>query len=137
MRSGRFTEKVLFAMPPQDQIPRHIENWLRHHNTGLAADIEAIAVAPLLSGKTIADVDGVLQYALNCAIGRTVRDSKPIIEKDDLDQALRVVLGATDFVSRAKDAIESTIANDDGIPAETVIAELESRLAAARKAHLT
>jgi transitional endoplasmic reticulum ATPase len=137
MRSGRFTEKVQFATPPQDQIPRHIENWLWHRNTGLTAEIDAFDVAQLLSGKTIADVDGVLQYALNCAIGRTVRDAKPTIEKDDLDQALHVVLGATDFVSRAKDSIERTIANDDGIPAETVIAKLESKLAAARKAHLS
>jgi hypothetical protein len=43
---------------------------------------------------------------------------------------------ATDSVRRAKDAIERTISSGDGIPAETVIAKLESKLAAARKARL-
>nr|WP_315491414.1 hypothetical protein [uncultured Rhodoferax sp.] len=43
---------------------------------------------------------------------------------------------ATDSVRRAKDAIELTISSGDGIPAETVIAKLESKLAAARKARL-
>lgn len=40
---------------------------------------------------------------------------------------------ATDCARRAKEAIERSIANGDGIPAETVIAKLESKLAAARK----
>ncbi len=43
---------------------------------------------------------------------------------------------ATGSVPRAKDAIERTISSSDGIPAETVIAKLESKLAAARRARL-
>jgi hypothetical protein len=43
---------------------------------------------------------------------------------------------ASDFVRRARDAIERTIANGDGMAAETVLAKLESKLAAVRKARL-
>ncbi len=92
LRSGRFTEKVLFTIPPQDQIPRHISMWLKKRNVGLDSGLDAFDLAESMASQTIADVEGVLQYALNCAISRTFADVKPVIKRSDVMQALRVVL---------------------------------------------
>lgn len=92
VRSGRFTEKVLFSTPPQDQIPRHIASWLKPRGVALDASLDVFQLAELLAGHTIADVEGVMQYALNAAIQRTAAGFKPVIEERDIYQAARVVL---------------------------------------------
>jgi len=92
LRSGRFTEKVMFGTPPRDQIPRHISNWLKKRGVGLDTELDVFDIAECLAGQTIADVEGVLQYSLNSAITHTATGSKPSIQRSDLAQALRVVL---------------------------------------------
>lgn len=93
LRAGRFTEKVLFTPPPADQVPRHIVLWLKKKNVALEPALDADEIAAALHGQTIADIEGVLQYALNSAIGSAAPEQQPHIRKVDLQQALRIVLG--------------------------------------------
>jgi transitional endoplasmic reticulum ATPase len=92
VRSGRFTEKVLFSTPPQDLIPRHVSMWLKKKGVTLASALDAFDIAEALQGQTIADIEGVLQYALNSAIASTTTGQAPVITQHDLQQALRTVL---------------------------------------------
>ena len=57
--------------------------------------LDAFDVAEALRGQTIADIEGVLQYALNSAIGSAKQEQKPVIHKTDLQQAMRIVLELT------------------------------------------
>ena len=92
LRSGRFTEKVLFTTPPQDLVPRHISQWLKNRGVAFDADLDAAEAAELLHGQTIADIEGVLQYALNRAISTTSGHTKPTISLTNVHHALRIVL---------------------------------------------
>ncbi|MDP2000013.1 MAG: AAA family ATPase [Rhodoferax sp.] len=92
VRSGRFTEKVLFSTPPQELIPRHVSKWLKKKGVELAPGLDAFDIAEMLQGQTIADIEGVLQYALNSAISSTATAEVPVITQHNLQQALRMVL---------------------------------------------
>ena len=92
VRSGRFTEKVLFSTPPQELIPRHVSMWLKKKVVALAPGLDAFDIAEALQGQTIADIEGVLQYALNSAIASTATAEVPVINQHHLQQALRMVL---------------------------------------------
>lgn len=94
LRSGRFTEKVLFTTPPQDQVPRHVSQWVKHKRVSFCEELDAFDVAEALHGQTIADIEGVLQYALNIAISATQDDQKPVIQKHHVQQAMRIVLNS-------------------------------------------
>ena len=92
LRSGRFTEKVVFSKPPADKLPQHVEAWLEKRSVQLDAQLKCEEICAKLNDETIADVEGVLQYALNKSIERTLVGFKPVIDRRDLDQAMRVVL---------------------------------------------
>ena len=92
LRSGRFTEKVMFSKPPVDKLPQHVEAWLEKRSVQLDAQLNCEEIRAQLQDQTIADVEGVLQYALNQSIGRTLLGFKPVIDRRDLEQAMRVVL---------------------------------------------
>ena len=92
LRSGRFTEKVMFSKPPVNKVAQHVKAWLEKRSVQLDAQLNCEEIRAQLQDQTIADVEGVLQYALNQSIGRTLLGFKPVIERRDLDQAMRVVL---------------------------------------------
>jgi transitional endoplasmic reticulum ATPase len=95
LRAGRFTEKVLFTTPPQDQVPRHVAGWLKAKSVALEAGLDAFDIAAMLEGQTIANIEGVLQYALNVAISNTegAGSSTVTIKRQEIETALRVVAG--------------------------------------------
>jgi transitional endoplasmic reticulum ATPase len=97
LRSGRFTEKVLFTPPPQDLVPRHVADWLKKKKVTLSAEISAFDVAEALQGQTIADIEGVLQYALNAAIEHTPSGQAPVVRREHLQKAMSVVLSHQEF----------------------------------------
>lgn len=98
LRAGRFTEKVLFNAPPQDQIPRFVSNWLKGKKVLLDAGLDAWDVAALLEGQTIANIEGVLQYGLNRAISRKTGNGTVIIGLDDVQTGVRIVLSEGEAV---------------------------------------
>lgn len=101
LRAGRFTEKILFSPPPVELIVRYISAWLKTRSVRLThahapagqeqANVRFLAEE--LEGQSIANVEGVLQYALNAAIHRTRGGTRnTVIEVEDIDQALASVL---------------------------------------------
>ncbi len=92
LRAGRFTEKVEFSAPPAEQIPRFVSSWLKGKKVMLSADLDAWEVAALLEGQTIANIEGVLQYALNRVIASASKGGQLVIGREDLEGAIRVVV---------------------------------------------
>jgi transitional endoplasmic reticulum ATPase len=97
LRAGRFTEKVEFAAPSSDHLPKHIAGWFKRKSGAakvrLAPELDAFDLAELLQGQTIASVDGVLQYAVNCAADRyRVGEDGVIVMQSDIETAMRIVL---------------------------------------------
>lgn len=91
LRAGRFTEKICFQALSDDQAALAVRSWLRAKHVELHGVILA-DVVELLSGKTVADVNGVMQYALNRAITRHTGDKRPRIQLQDIEAAARTVL---------------------------------------------
>lgn len=92
LRAGRFTEKVEFTTPPQDQIPRFVSNWLKGKKVMLDAGLDVFEITALLEGQTIANIEGVLQYALNRAISRKEGKEPMVISLEDVTAGKRIVL---------------------------------------------
>jgi transitional endoplasmic reticulum ATPase len=93
LRAGRFTEKVEFQAPPRDLIPRHVAGWMKAKNVMLEPGLDAFKISHMLEGCTIADIEGVLQYAVNKAIRRTAACQRLVVGAQDVEAAVRMVLG--------------------------------------------
>lgn len=93
LRGGRFTEKVGFELPRQEQMVQHIESWISKRNLGLAGDVSATRIAADLGAQSIANVDAVLQHAVNRAISRTSSDTV-VLAYADVKAGITTVLGA-------------------------------------------
>jgi transitional endoplasmic reticulum ATPase len=92
LRAGRFTEKVGFMPPPSDQIPRFVSNWLKGKSVMLDARVDAWEIAGMLEGQTIANIEGVLQYALNRAISIQPGSAALVLTLEDVQAGIRIVL---------------------------------------------
>ena len=93
LRAGRFTEKVSFDVPQAAELPRFISKWLNTKNVRVEPTIDAFDIASQLSGQSIANIEGVLQSALNTAITATPPGSPVIVSATHLDTAQELVLG--------------------------------------------
>lgn len=58
----------------------------------LAPELDAFDLAALLEGRTLANIEGVLQYALNRAIHQHQADQPLLLTHEDVQAGLRVVL---------------------------------------------
>lgn len=98
LRPGRFTEKIGFLAPDGKQLPLFIDQWLaqrRHIRLELAGGVGELA--DLLGGATVAEAEGVLQYALNLAIGETqARSGSVSINPSHVQRSMNTVLGTYD-----------------------------------------
>jgi transitional endoplasmic reticulum ATPase len=88
VRAGRFTEKLEFSLPSGEQISRVVSAWLKSKRVRIGFNVD---IADSFSGQSIANVEGILQYALNRAILRTPRDCAPVLRRDDLEAGVRLV----------------------------------------------
>jgi transitional endoplasmic reticulum ATPase len=91
LRAGRFTEKIEFFLPPAQLVPQAIANWLASKRVLLEPGIDAFEVAELVRGQSMANVDGILQYALNHAIPRTQKGAMLVLTREDLAAGVKVV----------------------------------------------
>lgn len=94
LRSGRFTEKVEFAPPPSSELPRFLSGWVKAKRVALADELDVIDLADIFQGRTIADIEGALQYALNKAIADHGGEGRLQITREHVKAASRVVLAA-------------------------------------------
>ncbi len=92
LRAGRFTEKVMFAAPASDVVPRFIADWIKRKKLAIEPGADAFDIAALLEGQTIAAIEGTLQYAVNRAIHRQGYDGSVVLTVDDVRAATDVVL---------------------------------------------
>ena len=94
LRPGRFTEKIGFLAPDGQQLPMFIEQWLAQRaHVHLALPGGCGELAGLLNGATVAEADGVLQYALNLAIGDTRAQSDSVsINPAHIQRAMSIIL---------------------------------------------
>lgn len=94
LRAGRFTDKIEFMPPPPEQLPRFVSGWLKRKKVALEAGLDAFEVAQMLDGQTIANIEGVLQYALDRAIARHQEGQSLTLLREHLQTACRMVLGS-------------------------------------------
>lgn len=94
LRAGRFTEKVEFVAPAHDQVPIFISAWLQEKGVALGPDVDPQWVAHAVRGETIANIEGILQYALNRAIEVHRAGSPLALSRGDVESAVRLVVTA-------------------------------------------
>ena len=90
LRAGRFTEKVPFFAADAAAAGTLVASWLASRNVRLAAGASKANIARLLEGESPANIEGVLQYALNLAIDRAHGDDV-VLSLDLVAQAMEVV----------------------------------------------
>jgi transitional endoplasmic reticulum ATPase len=91
LRGGRFTEKVPFFKPEEHQIEKHVGGWLDKRKLVLESDLTVREISLAIGEQSIANVEAVLQYAVNRAIGRAHGD-QVVLKREDVRAALSVVL---------------------------------------------
>ncbi len=94
LRGGRFTEKVEFVRPDESQLASHVGKWLLTRDIALSPDISAQDVAELVGDESIANVESVLQYAVNRAISKSAGNQSLELTADDIKRGAKMVLGA-------------------------------------------
>ena len=72
LRGGRFTEKVWFENPDANTAERIIEQWMMKSKAKFARNLTAAHIAEMLDGESPANIQAILQQAVNTMIGRAV-----------------------------------------------------------------
>jgi transitional endoplasmic reticulum ATPase len=90
LRGGRFTEKVRFELPDSAGTERFVSGWLEKrgiepHNRFLERAVDA------LKGESIANVDAILQEAVNQCAVRMVEGEEGALTIEDIIEARETV----------------------------------------------
>ena len=75
LRAGRFTEKVQFDLPDEDQIGQMVREWIARSRARFAPDVTPAAVAAMFRRIEVnaADVSAILQHAVNTLVVRNLQ----------------------------------------------------------------
>lgn len=90
LRAGRFTEKVPFFAADAAGASTLVGAWLAARKVPLAVGSSSARIARLLEGQSPANIEGILQYALNVAIDAAHGDDVQL-SLDHVAQAMEVV----------------------------------------------
>lgn len=90
LRGGRFTEKVRFHLPDEAAIAQFVGGWLAQRKVQMAAGLSVADTALKIGQESIANVEAILQAALNCAIAR--RTTPVVVTAADFEQGQKMVL---------------------------------------------
>jgi transitional endoplasmic reticulum ATPase len=93
LRGGRFTEKVEFVRPNEDQLSSHVDKWLQARKVQLARGFTADMVAAMVGDESIANLEAVMQYAVNRAISKSSSDHALELSEEDMKRGVTMVLG--------------------------------------------
>ncbi|MDP1613780.1 MAG: AAA family ATPase [Sulfuritalea sp.] len=94
LRGGRFTEKVWFENPDVQTIAGIVGQWMVKSSAKFEAMLTPAAVAAWLEGESPANIQAILQQAVNIMIGRALgNSSSQIVIQADLAKARIAVLG--------------------------------------------
>jgi SpoVK/Ycf46/Vps4 family AAA+-type ATPase len=75
-------------------LPRFLSGWVKAKKVALADELDVFDLADIFQGRTIADIEGALQYALNKAIADHGGEGRLQITREHVKAASRVVLAA-------------------------------------------
>jgi transitional endoplasmic reticulum ATPase len=92
LRGGRFTEKVEFEIPSDEDLGRYIERWLEQKKVVLDALVDLRHIAEVVGRSSIAHVEAVLQAAVNRAVAR--RQVPVTVRLTDFEWAAGAVMGS-------------------------------------------
>lgn len=77
VRGGRFSEKIGFHLPDEDTIRSFVKDWMKSKSmTPFGPDFTPEAIARILNGQALADVQDRLQQAINNASGKVLEGGK-------------------------------------------------------------
>ena len=94
LRGGRFTEKVAFGLPDEATVLDYLTQWQQRSKARLATDVSLADTAQQLAGQPLANVQEILQMAVNLAIGRVpAKTGVAVVKARDIYQALAQVCG--------------------------------------------
>lgn len=95
LRGGRFTEKVWFDNPDADTAERIVLQWMGKSKARFETNLTAERIASVLDGESPANIQAVLQQAVNNMIARTLEggSTNRVVTHDDLEAAKTAVIG--------------------------------------------
>lgn len=91
LRGGRFTEKVEFRAPDAESLTPWVAQWLG--KKGWTCEFDVGQIAEGLDGQSMANVQAILQQAINVALTSTGDYRRRALRLTDLESAARTVLG--------------------------------------------
>ncbi len=96
LRGGRFTEKVEFVRPDETQLATHIAQWLDTRKVQMADTSTPADIARWIGDESVANVEAILQYAVNRAISKMKsRGTTEVrLTQEDVLKGKEMVLGA-------------------------------------------
>lgn len=90
MRGGRFTEKVRFELPDEVGIETFVSGWLEKRGIEPLNSFVA-RVVDALKGESIANVDAILQEAVNQCAVRMLDGEEASLTVDDIVEARETI----------------------------------------------
>lgn len=94
LRGGRFTEKVAFFLPDQATVLDYLTQWQQRSKARMASDLSLEETARQLAGQPLANVQEILQMAVNLAIRRVpAKSGVAVVNARDIDLAMAQVCG--------------------------------------------
>ncbi|MFC7633435.1 AAA family ATPase [Paraburkholderia humisilvae] len=90
MRGGRFTEKVRFDLPDEAGIEKYVSDWLGMRGIEPMNSF-VVRVANTLKGESIANVDAILQEAVNQCAVRVLGGEEGSLTVDDIAEARETI----------------------------------------------
>jgi transitional endoplasmic reticulum ATPase len=96
LRGGRFTEKVEFVRPDETQLTAHIARWLASRKVQISDGVSHADIAQWIGDQSVANVEAILQYAVNRAIAKLKARgvSEVCLTREDFLKGKDMVLGA-------------------------------------------
>lgn len=91
LRGGRFTEKLEFGLPGPEELTTYLQHWLQGSRARFAVAGEALTAH--LGGLAFANVNAILQGAVNNMVGRTAGSDTGLVNLEDVLDAKQVILG--------------------------------------------
>lgn len=94
LRVGRFDEQIELTAPTSAMLASVGRRWLAAKQVRLHPHVQLRQLTESLEGRTFAEVEGILQCALNRAIQRTRAGDPVLLTREDLAAAVKPVASA-------------------------------------------
>lgn len=94
LRGGRFTEKIEFRLPSVKVVEKFVRTWDEKNPAKLDSLLTHERIASLLHGQAIANIEAIMQAAVNNMISRTsMSGGERVVMQEDIKTAYVSVVG--------------------------------------------